>query len=89
MIARNAVAIRKNRPEVIKIEAWYFNTAVHMWRFYFSVINPVPDRMTSPNRLNYEACSRAIQFFSKDDIDIMRMYYRSKIGNYEDMKGKK
>ena len=65
---------------------WYVTTAVHMWRFYFRYINADPEKFTKPSQMNWEACDRAIKIFSDFDRELLRQYYTTSYGNYEDMK---
>jgi hypothetical protein len=52
-----------------------------MWRFFFSRPENVdPTIMTEPNRLQYEACRRAITRFSREEREIISMYFSSAWG---------
>ena len=71
------------------IKPWYYNTAVHMWRFYFRAMDANPDKMTEPNKLNWQACDRVFKITDPAHIDAMRMYYMTEIGKFNDMKAVK
>jgi hypothetical protein len=60
-------------------------TAVHLWRFYFRFTNPELGKLSESSRLNWEACDRAAKVFSEPEIDILRRYYMTGYGKYEDM----
>lgn len=60
-------------------------TAVHMWRFYFRYANRDPDKMTEPNKNNWNACDRAIKKFTDTERDVINKYYMTGYGKYEDM----
>ena len=65
---------------------WYVTTAVHMWRFYFRYTTAKPEQFSNSSRLNWEACKRAIQKFTDFEIELLRQYYMTSYGNYEDLK---
>lgn len=62
------------------IRQWIDVVGQHMWRFYFSRPDASPESMTEPNRLQWEACSRAVALFSKEEYDILRVYFTSPWG---------
>ena len=62
------------------------NTAVHFWRFYFRYCDRKNLDLSESSRLNYDACARAIKRFSQTEREVLRMYYMTSWGNYEDMK---
>ena len=64
-------------------------TAVHLWRFYFRFTNPESDKLSESSRLNWEACKKAAEGFSEAEIDLLRQYYLTGYGNYEDMQAVK
>lgn len=59
---------------------WIDVVGNHMWRFYYSRPNADSATMTNANRLQWEACNRAIGRFSNAEQEIMRMYYTSEWG---------
>ena len=65
---------------------WYVPMAVHFWRFYFRYTNADPTAFSDSSRLNWESCSRAIKKFSQAQVDLLREYYMTSWGNYEDLK---
>ena len=71
---------------MINIALWYVPTAVHMWRFYFRYRECDPNTLTEPSRLAWEACDRAIHAFNDTEIEILRIYYMTSFGSYEDMR---
>lgn len=42
--------------------------------------------MTEPSRLNWEACDRAVKLFSERETDILRQYYLTDYGRFDDMR---
>ena len=60
-------------------------TAVHMWRFYFRYANKDLDKMTEPNKCNWNACDRAIRKFNDQERDVLNQYYMTGYGKYQDM----
>ena len=56
-----------------------------MWRFYFRFTDPDLNKMTDPNRLTWEACDRAARIFTDQEIELLRRYYMTGYGKYEDM----
>jgi len=65
---------------VILIRQWIDVIGNHMWRFYFSRPDADPGTMTDPNRLQWEACSRAVTLFSREEYEILHMYFTSPWG---------
>ena len=63
---------------------WYETTAVHFWHFYLRYSNADPERFSTSSRLNWLACDRAIKQFSDDEKEMLRHYYSTNYGNYED-----
>ena len=72
-----------------EIRLWYVTTAVHLWRFYFRFDKPELDKLSESSRLNWEACSRASKCFTGPEIDLLRQYYMTGYGKYEDMQAVK
>ena len=70
---------------MIKIRLWYVTTAVHLWRFYFRFQNADVNSLTESSRLNWEACNRSVKKFTKTEIDLLKQYYVTGYGTYEDM----
>jgi len=70
---------------MIKIRLWYVTTAVHLWRFYFRFQNADVNNLTESSRLNWEACDRSVKKFAKTEIDLLKQYYVTGYGKYEDM----
>ena len=64
---------------------WYVTTAVHLWRFYFRFTDADPNGMSESSRLNWEACNRAIRKFNNKQVDLLKHYYMTGYGKYEDM----
>ena len=56
-----------------------------MWRFYFRFEKPDLTKMSEPNRLNWEACDRAARIFTEPEIELLRRYYMTGYGKYEDL----
>ena len=65
---------------------WYVNTAVHLWRFYFRYRTADTSRMSEADRLNWQACDRALQKFTEPEQKCLQQYYLTGYGNYEDMR---
>ena len=64
---------------------WYITTSIHLWRFYFRYANADPAELTESSRLNWQACDRAIKSFSESEVELLRRYYMTDYGKYEDM----
>lgn len=62
------------------IKPWMDAIGQHMWRFYFSRRDADPERMTEPNRRQWQACSAAMTRFSREERDVMEMYFTSEWG---------
>ena len=75
---------------MVQIRLWYVTTAVHLWRFYFRFDDPsAVASMTESSRLNWEACDRASKNFTEQGIELLRRYYMTGYGKYEDMQAVK
>ena len=64
-------------------------TAVHLWRFYFRFAKPELDKLSESSRLNWEACDKALKGFTGSEKDLLKQYYLTGYGKYEDMQAVK
>ena len=64
-------------------------TAVHLWRFYFRFAPSDVCRLSEPSRMNWEACDRAICKFTPEQVELLKQYYLTGYGGYEDMQAVK
>ena len=62
------------------MKPWMDAIGQHMWRFFFSRRNADPQQMTEPNMRQWMACSTALARFSREERDVIEMYFTSEWG---------
>jgi len=63
---------------------WWKDTAIHMWRTYFTFINDGFDwdKLTNPEKRIYALCNHLyVQEFTSVDQGILKMYFSSRWGD--------